>query len=297
MATGTPSKPPQQKPPPRLPDDRPADSKNNIIPSPPTPAAFEYFPPASPAFSYASNEPDIITVEPRIRPGTASPDSSARRSRRQQELNSVFFEELEDVPPQEAHERRMSIRRTSRVPLSGDTLGTSTAPSGSGSGLRTSTGPGDWREEQREWEKSAEAMMEGAVVDPARGSGGVGPEGSSGQEITETSPRSTRYIRSLPRAATGDSVATGNKSLSWQPGDETTTARHTQRGGVNRGSLLSGDPPPSNWRKFFSWVLTVKVLYFFSFSFSVSFSLCFKFTVVPDFPCEIKAIKKKKNTN
>ena len=159
----------------------------------------------------------------------------------------MFFEELEDVPPEEAHERRMSVRRT-RVPLSGDTLGSTVA---SGSGLRNSKGPSDWQEEQREWEKSAEAMMEGATADPG------GTEGS-GLEITETEtgPRNSRHVRSHPQAATRDSV--GDRRLSRQPGDET-TMNHIRRDAVNQ-STRKDDPPPSNWRKFLCWVLTLKVL-------------------------------------
>lgn len=222
---------PQPQPPP------PTPTPTSIFNRPSTPPVSNLSP-VSATFSYASSEPDIISVEPRAA-GAGSPDS--RRARARQELNSAFFEELEDVPAQEAQVRRMSVRRM-KVPLSGESLrsiaarGRGAGSGGRGSGGRSGgAGRADWQKEQREWEDRAEAVTEGPSLAEEKGleEGRTTPTGGYG----DTSGRN------------GNNAPGDDRNLSWETGDDVNIVAR------------DGDQAQGKWRKFGNWVLTWQVRY------------------------------------
>ena len=211
--------------------------------------------PTSPTFSYVSNEPDIISVSPHpsastsTRPSasTSTPDRDSRRSRARQDLTSVFYEELEDVPAQVAEERRRSVRRT-KLLLSQESLRSlSTAERGRGSGSgpgssRDSRAMGDLQKEQREWEERAAAVTEsvGEAETKDIECGMVPSSSEAGNEINHNANVNFRGNR-------GMGTITGDRSHSWELGDD--------------GGGLDNDTTDSRgkWRRLFDWVLTWKV--------------------------------------
>lgn len=199
-------------------------------------------------------------------------------------MGSIFFEELEEIPAQEAQQRRMSIRR---VPASGESL-RSTATRGRGSGERGgssrasyggSTTRADWQREQREWEERAEAVMEGgggagSVIAVPVGGGEEGTAKRGGIKGTSNgNGNGNGNSDNGIHIVTDDDAINNNKkndiqphsphaqdrNLSWETGDDSTGIVNNPSAQQSSRPVPNDDEGKSGWKKFFLWVLTLKV--------------------------------------